>query len=68
LYAFDGLHPSEAGSYVAALVMFETLYDRSPANVPDRLRLRTGVTIALPASVGAILRAAAADVRATAGI
>ena len=67
LYAFDGLHPSEAGSYLAALVMFETLYDRSPASMPDRLRLRTGATMEIPAAIAAILRAAAADVRAAAG-
>lgn len=30
LYSPDGLHPSIAGSYLAALVMYGVLYERSP--------------------------------------
>lgn len=62
LYAVDGLHPSVAGSYLAALVMYQALYGRSPAGLPPRLVLRTGATIDLPPATATILQAAAADV------
>ena len=62
LYAFDGLHPSAEGSYLAALVMYATLYDASPVGLPSRLRLRTGALFGVSANVATILQAAAADV------
>jgi len=34
LYGDDGFHPSPAGSYLAALVMFEQLTGRSPVGLP----------------------------------
>lgn len=40
LYSFDGLHPTPAGSYLAALVMYEVLYERSCAGLPGRVSLR----------------------------
>jgi hypothetical protein len=30
LYSEDGLHPTEAGTYLAALVIYQGLYDRPP--------------------------------------
>ena len=33
LYSTDGLHPSPLGTYLAALVIFQRLYDRSPIGV-----------------------------------
>ena len=39
LYSGDGLHPNVNGSYIAALVMFQLLYDRTPVGLPERLRL-----------------------------
>ena len=64
LYAADGLHPSAEGSYLAALVMYQRLYNRSVTNLPSRLVLRTGTTIALSPAVAAILKDAAADAAA----
>jgi len=59
LYAFDGLHPSVEGSYLAALVMHATLYGRSPVGLPPKLRLRDGTTSSVAPSVAAVLQAAA---------
>jgi hypothetical protein len=39
LYSGDGLHPNVNGSYIAALVMFQLLYDKTPVGLPARLRL-----------------------------
>ena len=43
LYAFDGLHPSGEGSYLAALVMYATLYAKSPIGLPA---LKTAARVA----------------------
>jgi hypothetical protein len=59
LYAFDGLHPSAEGSYLAALVMYAVLYDKSPVGLPATLRLRNGNRFAVGGSVAASLQAAA---------
>jgi len=39
LYSSDGLHPTLAGTYLAALVVYQGLYDRSPVGLhaPDGL-------------------------------
>ena len=34
LYSDDGLHPTVAGTYLAALVIYQGLYDRSPIGLP----------------------------------
>ncbi len=34
LFAEDGIHPSPEGSYLAACVIFATLYERSPEDLP----------------------------------
>ncbi len=34
LFAEDGIHPSPEGSYLAACVIFATLYQQSPENLP----------------------------------
>ena len=34
LYSSDGLHPTFAGSYLAALVIYQGLYERSPIGLP----------------------------------
>jgi hypothetical protein len=34
LYSDDGLHPTMAGTYLAALVIYQGLYDRSPIGLP----------------------------------
>jgi hypothetical protein len=65
LYAPDGLHPSVAGSYLAALVMYARLLGETPVGLPATLRLRSGATIAIDPALAAILQQAAAE--ATAG-
>lgn len=62
LYAFDGLHPSVEGSYLAALVMYATLYDASPVGLPAAIRRRDGTTITIPSATVAVLQAAAEEV------
>jgi len=52
LYADDGLHPSVAGTYAAALVIYARLLDRSPVGSPSELTLRDGVFVHIdPAAV-----------------
>jgi hypothetical protein len=43
LYSGDRFHPSIAGSYLAALVIYEKLYERSPSGLPGSLKLRSKV-------------------------
>ena len=62
LYASDGLHPSVAGSYLAALVMYARLYGKTPVGLPAALRLRDGRTITLTPALAATLQQAAAAV------
>jgi hypothetical protein len=64
LYSVDGLHPSAAGSYLAALVMYGVLYDRSPVGLPARVRLASGAEIGVPVAVASVLQAAASEVLA----
>lgn len=64
LYSPDGLHPSTAGSYLAALVMYGVLYDRSPVGLPARVRLASGAELGVSAAVSAVLQEAAAAVLA----
>jgi hypothetical protein len=60
LYAFDGLHPSLEGSYLAALVMYAVLYGKSPEGLPATLRLRSGSLFAVEPRVASVLQRAAA--------
>ena len=62
LYSADGLHPTVEGSYLAALVMYATLYGKSPVGLPSSLRLRSGALLALSAAHAATLQEAAAVV------
>ena len=41
LYSGDRFHPSVAGSYLAALVIYEKLFERSSIGVPASLRPRS---------------------------
>ena len=63
LYSSDGLHPTVAGSYLAALVMFQQLYNRTPVGLPARLRLNIegAPVIQVTAAQAASLQAAAAE-------
>ena len=61
LYSADGLHPSVAGSYLAALVMYGVLFDRSPVGLPPRVRLVSGGQLGVTPEVAGVLQAAAAE-------
>lgn len=55
----DGLHPSAAGAYLAALVVYAKLLGKSPRGLPAAIRLRSGVVIAVGAELAATLQDAA---------
>lgn len=69
LYSSDGLHPSQAGAYVTALVIYEQLYGQSPVGLPSRLQLRSKTTpaIELAEETAALLQQAAAEANAKFG-
>ena len=58
----DGIHASPAGSYLAALVMYARIFQRSPVGLPARVRTRGGQTITIDPSVARTLQEAAATV------
>ena len=57
-YRRDGLHPTPAGSYLAALSIFGMLFDRSPVGLPARINVR-GAQV--PPAVVPLLQEAAAE-------
>ena len=59
LYDQDGLHPSRMGTYLAALVLFERLYERSPVGVQTQARVDGSVMNWSPATVQLLQEAAA---------
>jgi hypothetical protein len=61
LYSADGLHPTPAGSYLAALTIYEQLYRRTPVGLPAGLKLRGGAKIEIPADEARVLQEAAAE-------
>ena len=61
LYSSDGFHPGEIGSYLAALVIYEQLYSRSPVGLPSKIKLRSGKKIEMPTEQARILQEAARD-------
>jgi hypothetical protein len=60
LYGADGLHPSPAGSYLAALVIYAKVLNRSPVGLPGQLRLRSGALIAVDQGTATTLQRVAA--------
>jgi hypothetical protein len=58
LYA-DGLHGNVTGSYLAALVIYSTIFQRSPIGLPATFKLRTGGSLSFPAELNALLQEAA---------
>ena len=59
LYLPDGLHPTPAGSYAAALVIYAGITGTSPVGLPGALEVR-GATIAIPPGRAGILQRSAA--------
>jgi hypothetical protein len=68
LYSPDGLHPTLTGSYLAALVIYQQLYDVAQTSLPSRLKLRSGKVskIELSRQEAELLQAAAARATASA--
>jgi len=62
LYQSDRLHPTTAGTYLAALVISRGLAGISPRTVPARLKLESGKENVLPEDLAAKLRLAAEKV------
>jgi hypothetical protein len=65
LYSLDGLHPSVAGSYLAAAVMYAKLYGKSPVGLPATLRTHSGATVVVDKELSKLLQSAAAEVTGT---
>jgi hypothetical protein len=61
LYSPDGLHPSEAGSYLAALVIYQRVMNHSTAGLPGSVRLHSGTVITVNAQWLGTLQDAAVE-------
>jgi len=68
-YGPDGFNPSELGSALAALVIYQQLFGRSPVGLPDRMvSVTKGLgTLQLPARLSLLLQEAAAEANARFG-
>jgi hypothetical protein len=60
LYA-DGLHPSAAGAYLSAVVVYGALLNQSVLTLPDGARSSSGVVVQLPPATAQMLREVAQD-------
>jgi hypothetical protein len=67
LYSPDGLHPTPAGTYIAALTFFDVLYRQSPVGLPGKVDTRGGPAVSLPAAQARMLQEAAAEAATSAG-
>jgi hypothetical protein len=56
LYSPDGLHPTPAGSYLAALVIYQGLYERSPIGLPPIAGVSAADARALQDAAAAVQR------------
>lgn len=61
LYSADGLHPTAAGTYLAALSFFRLFYGLSPVGLPARLALPGAPPLDLPAADARTMQEAAAE-------
>jgi hypothetical protein len=61
LYSSDGLHPTVAGTYLAALIIYEQLYKQTPVGLPASFKLRGGAKIEIPSEQARLLQEAAAE-------
>lgn len=59
-YSADGLHPTSAGTYVAALTFFGLLYGRSPVGLPSKLPLAGGASLNVETGPARTMQEAAA--------
>ncbi len=61
LYGADRFHPSPLGTYLAALVIYSELLDKSPIGLPNEFDV-AGSSLAIPEAQAAAAQAAAAAV------
>jgi len=61
LYASDGFHPTEQGSYLAALVIVGVFTGRSPLGMPARVTRPAGSEVSIPQEAAGALQKAASD-------
>ncbi len=66
LYGADGFHPSEMGTYLAALVMFQQLAETDPRTLPAVIPTPSGL-VGITDEVAALLHQAAIDANAAFG-
>ena len=68
-YGPDRFHPSQLGSILGAMVMYQQLFDRSPVGLPEVMEPTSAglPTITLAPEVAATLQAAAAEANARFG-
>ncbi|MBK8283464.1 MAG: hypothetical protein IPK97_00530 [Ahniella sp.] len=59
LYGPDGFHPSELGTYLAALTLFCTVYQQSPEGLPAQIPRANGASTALPEATARLLQRSA---------
>lgn len=67
LYSKDGLHPTLAGTYLAALTVFGRLYGASPVGLPSKLTLSSGAEVEVPKAQARTMQEAAQEVDTKAG-
>jgi hypothetical protein len=63
LYVADGLHPTAAGTYLAALVITRGLTGVAPSTIPAKLTLANGKVFKLPETQAKALRRIAEDLK-----
>ncbi len=61
LYSPDGLHPTVAGSFLAALVIYEQLYGQAFKGRSTELKLRSGAKLEIPVEQFRLMQEAAAE-------
>ena len=58
----DGMHASREGAYLVALVMYATVFERTPVGLPATITTLSGDRLQIPPAMAATLQEAAADV------
>ena len=58
----DDIHANEAGSYLAALVIYARIFNKWPRGLPRALQTRGGTFVSLSAEMALALQQVAADV------
>ena len=56
------MHASREGAYLVALVMYATIFERTPVGLPTEFTTLSGIRVQIPAATAATLQEAAADV------